>query len=299
MKKNEIFTVENAKVVDREYMYYPVHSVGYVKNGDCIMHVTVSKMTFDLKKQEVTTFLTGSDGKEIVKNGEFNMFRTPEDFKENSHIPNHTKSTQELIKAVRELPHPNFESFAVEDVIYKYACVWRFENGEPVNTPVVVNIVNYGDDGFTILDGHLPEKFWDTREKAFRYNEYKVVDDDGEVFIEQGIQKRLALTEEQKAIVDELSELFKKAANANIAFICDRYYDDSLRAFNGEYVVDYGYEAGHGDIEGDEIPFNELEFARTGASLYGYNSEEDEYRICMKPTARQVKKWKKDHPDQN
>ena len=295
MKKNEIITVENAKVEKISYLWHSRNSAGYISNGDGIVFVTVDSMTFDLKKQVVTTVMLDSQGKEYVREGEFKMFRTPEDFENNSEKSLNDAATTRIIGYVEGLQDCSFDNLVEDDKAYVCARVWCFENGEPVLTPVAVNVIRHDKNGWKIIDGHLPEKFWKTREEAIRYNEFKVVDEDGEVFIEQGIQKRLALTDKQQAIVDKISELINQAYDANIKFVWDRSYGGYLQAFNGEQVHDFGYDADQGVIPGDEKPLNEVVFTNTNICFGDYCSDENEYIICMKPTARQEKAWKKTH----
>ena len=296
MKKNEIITVENAKVEQITYRWYSRNS-GYISNGDGIVFVTVDSVTFDLKKQVVTTVMLDSQGKEYVREGEFKMFRTPEDFENNSVISSNNTATTNIIGKIEGLQDCSFDNIVEDDKSYVCARVWCFENGEPVLTPVAVNVIRNDKDGngWKIIDGHLPENFWRTREEAIRYNEFKVVDEDGEVFIEQGIQKRLALTAKQQEIVDKISKLFKQAYDANIKFAWDRSYGGYLQALNGEQVYDFGYDANKDVIPGDEMPLNELCFTNTNICFSDYCSDEDEYIVCMKPTARQEKAWKKTH----
>lgn len=293
MKKNEIITVENAKVEKITYRWH--WTTGYISDGDGIVFVTVDNVTFDLKKQVVTTVMLDSQGKEYVREGEFKMFRTPEDFENNSEKSLNNVPTTTIISYIEGLQDCSFDNLVEDDKDYVCARVWCFENGEPVLTPVAVNVIRHDKNGWEIIDGHLPENFWRTREEAIRYNEFKVVDEDGDVFIEQGIQKRLALTDKQQAIVDKISKLFKQAYGANIKFAWDRNYGGYLQAFNGEQVHDFGYDADQGVIPGDEKPLDEVVFTNTNICFSDYCSDENEYVICMKPTARQEKAWKKTH----
>jgi hypothetical protein len=298
MKKN-IFTVENAKIANVTYSYHPESRFGYITDGNGIVFATVKSVEFNLKTREVKTTLQDNSGKTYVRDGAFAMYETPADYEKNNPIRLHTWEAANIIKCadhcrMSECRWVETDAKTETEPSYGYIEGWCFENGEPVAVPLVINTVI--DDGKPrIADGHLPDKFWKSRDEAFSYNEYKVVDEDGEEFIEQGVNKRLALTDEQQKIVNELDAVFQKALDAGIHFIWDRDYCDFVEAYNGEHVYEFGYETE--SHEGGELfEARNVVTASTKIRFFDYISD-DPYCFAMKPTPRQQKAWKKAHPD--
>lgn len=300
MKKN-VFTVENAKVANVTYSYHPQGRSGYIAVGDGIVHVNVTSVEFNLKKREVKTCLVDNSGKEYVRDGIFAMYETPADYEKNNAIRPHTWEAVNIIKCADRCRFGGYSWVETDaktetEPQYGYVEAWCFEDGEPVAVPVVVNVViDDGKGSGHITDGHLPEKCWGTRNEAFLYNEYKVVDEDGEEFIEQGVQKRLALTDEQQKIVDELNAVFKKALEANIGFLWDREDCECVEVYNRDNVYEFNYEVKTHE-GGDNFHIRDINPIKTDICFYDYCSSDD-YRFAMKPTPRQQKAWKKAHPD--
>ena len=299
MKKN-IFTVENAKVANVTYSYHPYSRFGYITDGNGIVFATVKSVEFNLKTREVKTTLQDKSGKTYVRDGVFAMYTTPADYEKNNPIRLHTWEAANIIKCaghcrMSECRWVETDAKTETEPSYGYFEGWCFENGEPVAVPLVVNTVIEERAG-RIADEHLPDHFWKSREEAFRYNEYKVVDDDGEEFIEQGFQKRLALTDEQKAIVAELKAVFDKARNADIGFLWDRDNCGNIEAYNAQDVEEYGYDMGAFE-GGDIVSMSDVTFEDTHIDFYDYNGCDGCCQFAMKPSARQQKAWKKAHPD--
>lgn len=146
------------------------------------------------------------------------------------------------------------------------------------------------------MDGSIPQKFWESRKNAYAFNEYKVVDEDGEEFIEQGIQKRIGLTPEQWVIVKEMQELVKQAKEAGIKFLWDRDYCGTVKAMNMQHVCDLGYDIMATD-GGSLVNFNDCCFASTDIEFFDYNGDDPCYSISLLPTEREKKLWQKAHPE--
>lgn len=297
MEKNEIFTVENAKVANIEYQIYTHMNQGYIKEGDGLVYVVVVRTLIDLKEQKVTTILRDVNNKEYVRYGSFDIYNSPDDFEGNNPV---RRSKYQTFDLVRKASYNTLvdclwvESDPATDgnPQYGYIAVWVFENGEPKQIPVVVDSVHYDESGWHLAKGSLPDKYWESKKDAFSCNEYKVIDSDGDEFIEQGVQMRLSLTKEQWAIVNEMKALYKKAIDSGIKFVWDRDNCDSLKAINMQNVAEYGY-----DIEAHEggqlVPFNDVMFAETEICFYDYCGCDHSDSFALKPTEREKKIWLK------
>jgi len=301
MKEN-VFTVENAKVADLGYEIYTYFERGFLKDGEGIVFVNIIRTTINLKEREVTTLLRDANGKEYIRKGVFNLYPSTKDYEKRNFVRHSNRSTYELVKmasprTLRDCPWNESDPATEESPAFGYVSVWVFEDGEPVEVPVVVNAVSYDEEGWHLVDGSLPEKYWESKKDAFGFNEYKVIDKDGEEFIEEGLQKRIMLTPEQWAIVNEIKELAKKAKDAGIKFIWDRDSCGTVKALNMQNVEDYGYEVEA--FEGGQLfPFKNAIFADTEFGFYDYCGCDNMDRLAMKPTPREKKIWLKNQEQQ-
>lgn len=301
--KNFESTVENAKVLVRNYKYYNVCTSGYIHEGDGLVHVTVTGNIIDLKKGEVITAFEDSKGNIYREHGDdVCMYASKEAYESSDPMSKHCSTTCDLlrfadIKHLRECQAKSIED-EENNVRYAYLVVWVFENGEAKEVPCVINVISREkDNGWKLIDGSIPEKFWESQKDAYDYNEYKVIDQDGEEFIEQGNGKRLLPNKEQWEIIYQLRDLVKKAKEANLKFLFDRDYCGTIKVLNMENVDDIGYDI-ESEVGGTTIGFSEMPVIDTELNVFDYNGEENScYHILLNPTPRQRKEWLKAHPE--
>lgn len=301
MKENEIYSVENAKVVERNYKFYDRGERGFLKSGDALVNVVVTGIIIDFRNQTVTTKLMDKNKTEYIMNGDFDLFRSPESFENNEPLKRRTWPTFELLRRadIRRLLECTFYSEKGDENNPSFTCVtvWTFENGEAHETPVVINSIAIEDEGsWHLLDGSIPDKFWESRKDAYDCNEYKIVDEDGEVFIEEGFQKRLDLTTEQRAIFKEIKELLNKAKSAGIKLLWDRDNSGCIEAINMQNVQEIGYDIMATD-GGQLIPLKEVIKSATETYFYDYCGCDCCDSVALKPTERQKKLYLKEHPE--
>lgn len=120
--------------------------------------------------------------------------------------------------------------------------VWVFEGGEPVRKAIdFTEIVVKLDDKISITSPDLPDVTYSSRAECLSLNDYTVRLEDGTIKVVQGVINLCTLTKEQRALVDEMEALFKKAVDMGIRFAQD--YSSSY-AFNSNglknYAIDYG-----------------------------------------------------------
>ena len=300
--KKSVFTVENAKVANIIYKFYSRGTNGFIKDADKLVNVSVSGISVDLKNQVVTSVLKDVNGNEYERVGQYTLYNSPKDFECNNPREKNIWRTFELLKRANwgrlcECACPVCDVDDEKKTSNTYLEVWIFGNGEAINVPAIIHKVEINDDNhWRLVEGQLPEKYWESRDDAYSCNEYKVVDSDGEEFIEQGISKRLNLTPEQWEIMHTLTDTFKKAKDAGIKLVWDREYLGTIKAFNMSYVSDIEWQ-GESDRGSDVISIRDVCFADTEICFYDYNGSDSDDRIILKPTARQLKEWKKSHPD--
>ena len=306
MKKEELFTVENAKIAKISYMYYNGGTKGYIKDGDGIVYAEVVNVEVDLKSRTVRHHFMGADKKTYVVEGEAFMYSSPALYEQGCPIDKTKVLPGNIRTGDRSFDLGDFEWVVTDDATdtepsYGYFRVWCLVNGEAVHVPAVIRSIKTSENdcyAWEISDADLPDRFWDRKESVYLNSEYKVIDDDGEEFTERGHNLRLALKPDQQAVIEELKAVFKKALDAGIGFVWDREYSGNVEAYDGNEVFSFGYEEEE-YRNGSLVPFDRsIMLADTGISFYDYNSC-DEYRFAMKQTPRQEKEWKKAHPDKN
>lgn len=290
--------IKEAMVPNLEYNIHYLTS-GYVYEGGQLVHAKVSRVVIDLKKGHMVTTLTTNEKKSFTKEDEFNMYRSPEDFYKNIPQGASPLSTYDLISQ----SYPNNGSYSPNKIVEdgkEYIClpVWVLEDGEPIKFPLNIHKITWdfnGEHGWIFSDKNLPEKYWFSRTEAIRNNEYKIVDKDGEAFVERGVNLRLALTDEQKKILEELEAVFKKAEDAGIGFLFDRECSGNLEVYNANEVDDIEYCSKPEFHKGDLVDIDCISLHTSSLNAYDYCGS-DSYQFVMKPTPRQLKEWKRDHP---
>lgn len=299
-KKNfKIKSVDEVKVVNRNYNLY-VNRAGYLSECGKLVYVEVTNIIVDLKAQSVTTTLQDKEGNEYKRPEGFLLYSSPADFEVNHPIDAYCHAAIGLINyhiskftdSASVIPKKEGDTSE-----FCYAGGYIFRDNDAIFVPFEINKIRWKDGKWSLVDGSIPDVYYRSREDAFSFNEYKVVDEDGEEFLERGNNLRLKLTDEQKAIVEELRRCFHKAQQAGVNFIWDRENCGCIEAYNGNEVADFGYDDGCLAEDGDKVDIDEnIETYNTGIDFYDFNSC-DEYAFVFKKTPRQLKAWKKSHPE--
>ncbi len=297
-KKNfKIKSVDEVKVVKRDYNLY-VDRSGYLSESGKLVYVKVTNIIVDLKAQSSITTLLDKEGNEYKRPEGFLLYNSPADFEANHPIDAYCYTARELINHLTRFVDftyvvPKKDGDTSE---FCYAGGYIFRDNDAIFVPFEINKIECKEGRLSMIDGSIPDVYYKSREEAFSFNEYKVVDEDGDEFLERGNNLRLKLTDEQKTIVEELRRCFHKAQQAGVNFIWDREYCGSIEAYNGNEVADFGYNDGGLTEDGDNVDIGEVETYNTGIDFYDYNSCDD-YSFVFKKTPRQLKAWKKSHPE--
>lgn len=301
MKKNEnVFTVENAAVENKSYAPY-LNECGFMHNGDGLIFVSVKNVRIDFVNKSVTTVLVDNEGVEYTREGSYDLFRSSENYESNVPIPRRCYGLHELLHKARwgQLCECRFILVPENEESREkgYLCVWVFENGDAREIPVPIHVIEWNSEGgWHLVEGTLPEKFWESREMAFGFNTYKITDTDGEVFEEDGIHKRLCVTPEQIEILKELKEAFKKATDAGIGFVFDKANDRALNAYNALNIRRFDYDP-HSFEGGDVVYVENAILYTTNIDFRSYYSDDPDVGFVMEPTAYQHKQWLKQNPE--
>ena len=298
-KEKNPCVVECAKVPVTTYRFYTRNTEGYLKTDDGLAFVAVTSVVIDFKKQLITTVLTDKSGKEYLKKGTFPLYQSPKAYEKDDPKRTTVYQTWELLKYADYGRLSECQIGIIDEEDGSQSCyikVWIFEKGGAKEIPVVINSIacdTYAK--WYLADGNIPQKFWENRNDAYSFNEYQITDSDGEVYTEEGIQKRIELTPPQWVIIKQMTALFEKAKSAGIKFVWDREYQGNVKAFNLANVHECGYDIAAFE-GGDIIPFHKACFADTGINFYDFVSESEDC-IALNPTARQKKEWLKSQPN--
>ena len=139
-----------------------------MKIDDSLVYVTVTAVVVDLKNQIIKTTLIDVNNTEIVRAGEFKLFNSPKDYENNDPMITNSWRTLDLLKKAdyKRLCDCRVVSIEAdeENPAYNYLTVWIFEKGEAVEIPIVINSIAIEQEKhFHLIDGFIPEKFWESR----------------------------------------------------------------------------------------------------------------------------------------
>lgn len=138
----------------------------------------------------------------------------------------------------------NIQFLDMEDGSLKMK-VWRMVDGEPKEVWVDANFSMSSYAASVIL----PPNHYDTRTSCLANETYRYIDEDGNVKEKDGIGKRLQLTDEQKAYIENnFIPVLDKMREMGIS-VTYSTSDDRLCAFNHDNNVEIDY------LDGRDIPY--------------------------------------------
>lgn len=289
--------VENAKVANIKYKYYHVGTTGLLADGGAAVSVTVKSVTFNLRTQESVTTLVDAKGKEYTRNGEFYLYKTLDEFKDGNAICRKIVAAWELLQwaggdKTLDCETPVIDVDEENGTSNTFLTVFIYDDGEAVHVPVLVNAVTWDEEnGKHISDGTLPDNYWSNKADAYNWNAYKFIDEDGDEFVEKSDDLRLAPTDAQKAAINGIANAFAKACDAGLMVFVDS--DGSLKAFNLDDIVTDRKNAEPSMLCGSSFYLGDVHVTDVNVGLHIGNDA----TFLFKPTDRQLKQWKKNHPD--
>lgn len=138
----------------------------------------------------------------------------------------------------------NIQFLDMEDGSLKMK-VWRMVDGEPKEVWVDANF-SMSQYAASVI---LPPNHYDTRTSCLANETYRYIDEDGNVKEKDGIGKRLQLTDEQKAYIENnFIPVLDKMREMGIG-VTYSTSDDRLCAFNHDNNVEIDY------LDGRDIPY--------------------------------------------
>lgn len=293
--------VENAKVANIKYKYYHVGTTGLLADCGAAVSVKVTSVTFNLRTQESVTTLVDARGKEYTRNGEFYLYDTLDKFKNGIAIGRKIVAAWELLQwaggdKTTDCETPVIDVDEEKETSNTFLTVFVYDDGDAIRVPVLVNAVTWDEEnGKHISDGTLPDNYWSNKADAYNWNAYKFIDEDGDEFVEKSNDLRLVPTDAQKAILKDILGMFKKAKDAGLMLFVDNNGLDNgiLKAFNVNDVVMDFENATPDMLCGTDVYLSDVNVTNVGVEFHVGDNE----KILFKPTDRQLKQWKKNHPD--
>ncbi|UKK52697.1 hypothetical protein [Prevotella sp. E2-28] len=289
--------VENAKVANIKYKYYHVGTEGLLGDNGNVVKAKVTAVSFDLRKQDVVTVLTDANGKEYIREGEFYLYGTLDDFKSGHPFGRKIVAAWELLQWAGGDKTINCETLEIDIDEEKgtsntFLAVWISDNGDVIKTPVKVDAVTWDANGKHIESGNLPDVFFDSKEEAYKWTPYSFTDEDGDTFKMESAELRLAPTDAQRDAIKGITDAFKVAYDAGLMVFVNS--DGLLQVFNSENVVSNTKDVDKSMLCGDTVCLAYVELSNVDVKL---PVNAGGVSIRLKPTERQLKEWKKNHPD--
>lgn len=124
---------------------------------------------------------------------------------------------------------------------------WAMVDGEPEKVYINAKRIQFDAKTRQATDITLPAEFYSSREECIRWNDINIVEADGTKRVQKSIRRSLMLTDEQKAIIGEISAAFAKAREAGIR-IGYNSYDCAWYALNVTEVKDATFNY-YGDVD--------------------------------------------------
>lgn len=132
---------------------------------------------------------------------------------------------------------------------FRSGSYWLFKDGEPVKiTPCIetVTIFPQSRGGVLINDKPMPDEWYENREEAIKWNDYVVVDADGNKRTQKSKLCKLLPTDEQKQLIEKLKDTFTALQESGVRLVFD-LETYAFDAFNMNEVKEYEFSDFHND----------------------------------------------------
>lgn len=204
---------------------------GYVlnKKSQCLESLTIKKITANFTKETVVyeCLLGGVDT--IISDNNLQVYQTESHFERGRACePSSLSNFHYLFYRV----YGN-EAHYVDDV----PMAWVFKDGQAefIPIPEMTFTIHLTDSHVSSVASDVDMEFYHSREQVYKYNDYQVKEDNGDVVLHKSMATLLALNDEQKKLVDDLRENIKKLVNSGARLFFDQ--DDwHLRVVSGVNV---------------------------------------------------------------
>lgn len=112
------------------------------------------------------------------------------------------------------------EAHSVDDA----PMAWVFKDGQAefIPIPEMTFTMHFTDFCVSSVTSDVDMKFYCSREQVYKYNDYQVKEDNGDVVLHRSMATLLALNDEQQKLVDDLRENIKKLVGSGARLFFDQ-----------------------------------------------------------------------------
>jgi len=229
---------------------------GYIMYNSVLTEVSIKSIDYDVKKNVIKYQVALSDGKLISITGDNMIYSSQEGFEAGNNNGYSYKEVENLIRALSYHVKRDENNLVVEVEPY----IFQFIDGEPKEVAVDVTHITWTSESknweCTDKDGILLQEWYKNREKAIKWNDYKVVNADGTEIVHKSSLRRMMLTEEQKKAVSEIHKAIEKARKLGVHFCYDSEWDEILAVNSNDFEKMYST---WDEPEEDETEIEELD----------------------------------------
>lgn len=227
---------------------YRVGTEGYAPINSELVFVKVKSVEVHIKdkggKHNYVLALPNGNDMELSE-CHLSLYKSEKDYEEGNPMDYATVSNYTILKDLG-LQAEN----RGDDEVVGYTYV--FENNDAKELEVNIRIVKWEcGKGISAVEGDkIPEKHYESRADAFKFNDYKVVEADGTRRVVRSLYQAMQLNEEQKALIEEQKALLERMKSAGIRLIFDNEWDKYYAINVNEIDLETGID--EWTIENDE-----------------------------------------------
>lgn len=211
--------------------YYPCGKC-FIPNCGKLNESEIKKVIIDINSGNVKYEVNLGDDENCVVNLNVDIFSTEDNYKNNIPINTVELSASDVARKISEYCE------YVNNNGYASFYGWIFEAPSPKRERICPKTIIIEGQQVRVTGEDMPEHIYRSYQDALDHNEAIVKMQDGTEKLVRGAKLRLALTDEQKALIAELKSKLSECKDAGIRFIYD---SDSwvFGAFNSLECEDY------------------------------------------------------------
>lgn len=231
--------------------FYPCGKC-FIPNDGKLNESEIKKVIIDINSGNVK-YEVNLCNEDRVVNLDIDIFATEADYKNNNSINTVDWSAKDVAYKISE--YCECVNYNEQAVFYG----WIFKAPSPRRERIFPKTITIDGRQTTVTGEGMPERIYQNYQDALNYNEAIVKMQDGTEKVVRGAKLRLALTNEQKALIEELRNKLRECKDAGIQFIynsdewtfgafnkteCDNFQSDwnSDNRSSDEYYIEMGEE---------------------------------------------------------
>lgn len=208
--------------------FYAPGTCGYTPIDGKLTRVTVSDVEIRLNEPSYKYHITLPNGSvaEMNKWDKFKLYDSEKKYEEGVCSKQRTMDIHHLLNNCLGVQVKLVDGCVIPHVLV-------FENGDCVDKELNIEVVKVESrfECDVVVGDKIPEETYKSRQDAFDWNDYTVVESDGSKHEVKSIKKKMALSDEQVAVMKKLEQSLKEVKDAGIALAFD-YERESFYAVN-------------------------------------------------------------------